>query len=69
MLKFVTFVSANVFKLTTMKILEWKSFAIGVLLTTTVVLGTGASKPTKKNLLEKIEILVRWTTTGKGVAT
>ena len=41
-----------------MKILEWKSFAIGVLLTTTVVLGTGASnKPTKKNLLEKIEIL------------
>ena len=41
-----------------MKILEWKSFAIGVLLTTTVVLGTGASnKPTKKNLWEKIEIL------------
>ena len=41
-----------------MKILEWKSFAIGVLLTTTVVLGTGASnKPTNKNLLEKIEIL------------
>ena len=39
-----------------MKILEWKSFAIGVLLTTTVVLGTGASnKPTKKNLLEKLK--------------
>tara|TARA_R100000008_G_C3490737_1_gene118584 strand:+ start:64 stop:288 length:225 start_codon:yes stop_codon:yes gene_type:complete len=27
-----------------MKILDWKSFAIGVLLTTTIVLGTGASK-------------------------
>ena len=27
-----------------MKILDWKSFTIGVLLTTTVVLGTGASK-------------------------
>jgi len=41
-----------------MEILEWKSFAIGVLLTTTVVLGTGASnKPTNKSLLEKIEIL------------
>tara|TARA_B100000676_G_scaffold3230_1_gene2958 strand:+ start:150 stop:443 length:294 start_codon:yes stop_codon:yes gene_type:complete len=41
-----------------MKILEWKSFAIGVLLTTTVVFSTGASnKPTNKNLLEKIEIL------------
>ena len=26
-----------------MKLLDWKSFAIGVLLTTTVVLGTGAS--------------------------
>ena len=41
-----------------MKLLEWKSFAIGVLLTTTVVLGTGASnKPSNKKLLEKIEIL------------
>ena len=30
-----------------MKLLDWKSFAIGILLTTTVVLGTGASnKPT-----------------------
>ena len=28
-----------------MKLLDWKSFAIGVLLTTTIVLGTGASKP------------------------
>lgn len=27
-----------------MKRLDWKSFAIGVLLTTTIVLGTGASK-------------------------
>ena len=27
-----------------MKILDWKSFTIGVLLTTTVALGTGASK-------------------------
>ena len=27
-----------------MKILDWKSFAIGVLLTTTIVLSTGASK-------------------------
>ena len=27
-----------------MKILDWKSFIIGVLLTTTIVLGTGASK-------------------------
>jgi hypothetical protein len=27
-----------------LKILDWKSFAIGVLLTTTIVLGTGASK-------------------------
>ena len=27
-----------------MKILDWKSFTIGVLLTTTIVLGTGASK-------------------------
>ena len=27
-----------------MKILDWKSFEIGVLLTTTIVLGTGASK-------------------------
>tara|TARA_Y100000361_G_C10868782_1_gene193134 strand:- start:251 stop:472 length:222 start_codon:yes stop_codon:yes gene_type:complete len=26
-----------------MKILDWKSFAIGALLTTTIVLGTGAS--------------------------
>ena len=26
-----------------LKILDWKSFAIGVLLTTTVVLGTGAT--------------------------
>ena len=26
-----------------MKILDWKSFIIGVLLTTTIVLGTGAS--------------------------
>ena len=25
-----------------MKLLDWKSFAIGVLLTTTIVLGTGA---------------------------
>ena len=41
-----------------MKLLEWKSFAIGVLLTTTVDLGTGASnKPSSKKLLEKIEIL------------
>ena len=27
-----------------MKILDWKSFTIGVLLTTTIVLSTGASK-------------------------
>jgi|TARA_R100000781_G_scaffold93078_1_gene57758 hypothetical protein len=27
-----------------MKILDWKSFTIGVLLTTTIILGTGASK-------------------------
>jgi hypothetical protein len=26
-----------------MKLLDWKSFAIGVLLTTTIVFGTGAS--------------------------
>ena len=43
-------------QLMTMKLLEWKSFAIGALLTTTVVLGTGASNKSTKNLLEKIEI-------------
>ena len=40
-----------------MKLLEWKSFAIGVLWTTTVVLVTGASNKPNKNLLENIEIL------------
>ena len=40
-----------------MKLLDWKSFAIGVLLTTTIVLGTGASDEKDKNLLKKLEII------------
>ena len=31
-----------------MKQLDWKSFAIGVLLTTTVIFGTGATSPSDK---------------------
>jgi hypothetical protein len=33
-----------------MKKLDWKSFAIGVLLTTTVVFGVAATKPNLSNL-------------------
>ena len=40
-----------------MKKLDWKSFTIGVLLTTTIVLGTGASKKPSKNILNKLEII------------
>ena len=40
-----------------MKLLDWKSFAIGVLLTTTIVLGTGASKEPTVDLLKKLEII------------
>jgi len=40
-----------------LKILDWKSFAIGVLLTTTIVLGTGASKEPTVDLLKKLEII------------
>ena len=40
-------------QLMTMKLPEWKSIAICALLTTTVVLGTGASNKPTKNLLEK----------------
>ena len=40
-----------------MKLLDWKSFAIGVLLTTTIVLGTGASNKPNKDLLKKLEII------------
>ena len=40
-----------------MKLLDWKSFAIGVLLTTTIVLGTGASDEKNKSLLKKLEII------------
>jgi hypothetical protein len=41
-----------------MKILDWTSFAIGVLLTTTIALGTGASNKIDKDLL-KLDI-VSW---------
>ena len=41
-----------------MKILEWKSFAIGLLLTTTVDLGTGASNKPAKNLIETVGTLL-----------
>ena len=44
-----------------MKLLDWKSFAIGVLLTTTIVLGTGASDEKNKSLLKKLEV-VSWDT-------
>ena len=40
-----------------MKLLDWKSFAIGVLLTTTIVLGTGASKGPTVDLLKTHEII------------
>ena len=40
-----------------MKILDWKSFAIGVLLTTTLVFGTGASNKQTKNILNKIDFV------------
>ena len=40
-----------------MKILDWKSFTIGVLLTTTLVFGTGASKKQTKNILNKIDFV------------
>ena len=40
-----------------MKLLDWKSFTIGVLLTTTLVFGTGASKKQTKNILNKIDIV------------
>ena len=40
-----------------MKLLEWRSFAIGALLTTTIVLGTGASKEPTVDLLKKLEIV------------
>jgi hypothetical protein len=40
-----------------MKLLDWKSFTIGVLLTTTLVFGTGASKKQDKNILNKIDIV------------
>ena len=41
-----------------MKLLDWKSFAIGVLLTTTVVLGTGASNKPVKNLIGSVGTLL-----------
>ena len=41
-----------------MKLLDWKSFAIGVLLTTTVVLGTGASNKPAKNLIGTVGTLL-----------
>ena len=44
-----------------MCLLDWKSFAIGVLLTTTIVLGTGASNKSNKDLLKKLEI-ISWDT-------
>ena len=40
-----------------MKILDLKSFTIGVLLTTTLVFGTGASKKQTKNILNKIDFV------------
>ena len=40
-----------------MKILDWKSFTIGVLLTTTLVFGTGASKKQTKIILNKIDFV------------
>ena len=40
-----------------MKLLDWKSFAIGVLLTTTIVLGTGATKEPTVDLSKKLEII------------
>ena len=41
-----------------MKLLDWKSFAIGVLLTTTVVLSTGASNKPAKNLIGTVGTLL-----------
>ena len=41
-----------------MKLLDWKSFAIGVLLTTTLVLVTGASNKPAKNLIGMVETLL-----------
>ena len=40
-----------------MKLLDWKSFAIGVLLTTTVTFGTGASNKPTTNLVGTIGTL------------
>ncbi len=40
-----------------MKLLDWKSFAIGVLLTTTVVLGLGASSKPTTNLIGTVGTL------------
>ena len=40
-----------------MKRLDWKSFAIGVLLTATIVLGISASNKPSKNILNQLEII------------
>ena len=41
-----------------MKLFEWNSFAIGVLLTTTVVVVTGASNKPAKNLIQTVGTLL-----------
>ena len=46
-----------------MKKLDWKSFAIGVLLTTTVVLSTGAASSKTRDWGDYMS----WTTTSTGV--
>lgn len=47
-----------------MKKLDWKSFAIGVLLTTTVMLGTGAATSTS----EKWDPNQQWEVTYSGIS-